>query len=69
MTTEHKITSDGAAAVAPACHWIPIDASTPRGVSVWLINKRSNVAQKGHYTTGETFFDHWFPLPTFRKTL
>ena len=65
--TEHKITADGAAAVAPDCHWIPIDANTPRGVSMWLINKRSNVAQKSHYNAGEKFFDHWFPLPTFKK--
>jgi len=68
MTTAHKLTADGAAAVSTECHWIPIDASTPQGVSMWLINKRSNVAQKGQYHGGEQFFDHWFPLPTFRKT-
>ena len=67
MTT-HKLTSDGAAAVTPDCHWMPIDANTPRGVSMLLINKRSNVAQKGHYNPGDKFFDHWFPLPTFKKS-
>jgi hypothetical protein len=67
MTPEYKLTAYGAAVVAPSCHWIKIDEYTPRGVSMWLINKRSGVAQKGQYTTGETFFDHWFPLPTFRK--
>ena len=66
MTT-HKITGDGKAAVAPECIWIPIDASTPRGVSMWLINKRSGVAQKGHHYPEDKFFDHWFPLPTFKK--
>ena len=65
--TEHKITADGAAAVAPTCHWIPVDADTPRGASMWLINKRSGVAQKGHYDPADKFFDHWFPLPTFKK--
>jgi hypothetical protein len=63
----HKLTSDGAAAVTPACKWIPVSSETPRGVSVWLINKASGVAQKGRYTSSETFFDHWFPLPTFEK--
>jgi hypothetical protein len=67
MTTEHKITADGAAAVAPDCHWIPIDANTPRGVSMWLINKRSGVAQRGQCSKDDKFFDHWFPLPTFKK--
>lgn len=67
MTTEHKLTADGAAAVAPKCHWIPVDDNTPRGVSMWLINKRSGVAQKGQHTTDDKFFDHWFPLPTFKK--
>ena len=67
MTTEHKITADGAAAVAPDCHWIPVDANTPRGVSMWMINKRSNVAMKAQYSGDDKFFDHWYPLPTFKK--
>jgi hypothetical protein len=67
MTTEHKITADGAAAVAPDCHWIPIGPDTPRGASMWLINRRSGVAQKGHYDPNDKFFTHWFPLPTFKK--
>ena len=67
--TEHKITSDGAAAVTKESIWMPIDKNTPRGVSMWLINKRSNVAQKGHHNPEDKFFDHWFPLPTFRKNI
>lgn len=63
----HKISSDGAAAVAPEFHWIPIDARTPRGVSMLLINKDSGVLQKGQYTTDEKFFTHWAPNPTFKK--
>ena len=44
MTTEHKLTADGAAAVTKESIWMPIDKNTPRGVSMWLINKRSQGA-------------------------
>ena len=63
----HKITADGVAAVAPSCHWIPIDKNTPTGKAMWLINKAANSAQKSVYLPGEKFFDHWFPFPTFKK--
>ena len=63
----HKISSDGAAAVAPEFHWIPIGPSTPKGVSLLLISKHSGVLQKGQHTSGDTFFTHWAPNPTFKK--
>ena len=63
----HKLSSDGAAVVAPEFNWLPIDERTPRGVSMLLINKASGVLQKGQYTSDETFFDHWAPNPTFKK--
>jgi hypothetical protein len=63
----HKISSDGAAVVAPEFHWLPIDEHTPRGKSVLLINKASGVLQKGQHSPGETFFTHWAPNPTFKK--
>ena len=63
----HKLSSDGAAVVAPAFHWLPIDAKTPRGVSMLLINRASGVLQKGQYTADDKFFDHWAPNPTFKK--
>jgi hypothetical protein len=65
----HKLTADGKAAVTPGCLWIPVGPETPRGVSMWLINKASGVAQKGQFTRDEKFFDHWFPMPTFKKDI
>ena len=67
MTPAYKLTSDGSSAVAPECHWIPVGPDTPRGVNIWMINRRSNVALKGQYHGTEDFFDYWFPLPTFKK--
>ena len=63
----HKLTADGAAVVAPEYHWIPIDARTPRGATLLLINKSANRMQSGILTAGEKFFDHWAPCPTFPK--
>ena len=63
----HKISSDGAAVVSPVFHWMPINTSTPRGVSMLLINKASGVLQKGQYNPDDSFFDHWAPNPTFKK--
>lgn len=63
----HRISSDGAAVVSPVYKWIKIDKDTPIGVTLWLINKKSGVAQKGIYLSSESFFDHWFPLPTFER--
>lgn len=62
-----KINAERTAAVAPDVHWIPVGPDTPRGVGMWLINKASGVSQKGQYASGEKFFDHWFPNPTFKK--
>jgi hypothetical protein len=63
----HKIDSTGKAAVATDHYWIPIDANTPSGVTMWLINKASGVGQKGRHNPADKFFDHWFPLPIFTK--
>lgn len=63
----HKLSSDGAAIVAPNYYWVPIDSSTPRGATMLLINKYSGVLQKGQYSATEKFFDHWAPNPVFRK--
>lgn len=59
--------STGRAVVNHEHHWKPIDANTPRGATMWLINKASGVGQKGQYNPNDKFFDHWFPLPTFKK--
>jgi|JFJP01.1.fsa_nt_gi hypothetical protein len=65
----YRRNTDNTAVVAPAVHWMPIDENTPLGVSMWLINKASGVSQKGMHFKGDTFFDHWFPNPTFPKDI
>lgn len=47
--------------------WIPIDEHTPRGVKLQVINRHAGVAQYGVLHTNNTFYTHWFPLPTFDK--
>lgn len=63
----HLLSSDGRAVVNRSAKWIPIDADTPRGVKVQLINKSAGVAQYGHVMSDNEFFTHWFPIPTFDK--
>ena len=63
----HKLTADKAAVVSPEYHWLKIDANTPRGATLLLINKSANRMQSGILTAGEKFFDHWAPCPTFPK--
>lgn len=58
-------TNDRAAVVSPGLKYMPIDANTPRGSKVLLINKSARVATIGSVGTHETFFTHWHPLPTF----
>lgn len=45
-------------------HWRPIDASTPRGTKMQLINRDAGVACYGQLGTGVHFWTHWAPLPT-----
>lgn len=47
-------------------HWNRIDARTPHGAKMQLINQRYGVAIYGAITAKERFFTHWAPLPTFR---
>lgn len=47
--------------------WIPIDENTPRGVKLQLISKPAGVAHYGVLHALNTFYTHWFPLPTFDK--
>jgi hypothetical protein len=62
-----KQTNDKAAVVDTGVHWLPIDKDTPRGTKLQLINRRYGVAQYGMLTTGDTWYTHWAPLPTFKK--
>ena len=66
MLTTHRPSTDRAATVSNEVHWIEIDATTPRGTKVWLINKDAGSATQGQYD-GSNFFTHWHPLPRFRK--
>ncbi|WP_434715928.1 hypothetical protein [Paraburkholderia sp. A3RO-2L] len=50
-----------------AYHWLEIDASTPRGAKVQLINRAAGVAIYGSIGSHEKFFTHWAPLPTFKS--
>lgn len=65
--TTYKKSSDGLATVSNETFWKPVDANTPRGTKVWLINKSSGSATTGQYTGPDSWFTHWFPLPRFRK--
>lgn len=62
----HKLTADGAAAITPTVNWLPIDEHTPIGVRMQLIEKTQGVAYTRIHQRGDGF-DHWFPLPTFKK--
>lgn len=55
----------GTVAIDRKYHWIPIDANTPRGVKLQLINRRDNVATYGVVYTNNVHWTHWAPLPTF----
>jgi hypothetical protein len=61
------MTSDStkAAVVDKSYHWRPITKDTPRGQKLQLINRRYGIAQYGELHTGNTWFTHWCPLPTF----
>ena len=63
----HKLNSDRTAAVSLDAEWLPIDASTPRGVKVLLISEKFGIAQIGNHQPYDGFFTHWHPLPKFKK--
>ena len=62
----HKPTADGAAIVTPDIHWKPVDALTPIGARMLLIERKQNIAFVRTRQTDDKF-DYWFPLPTFPK--
>jgi len=62
----HKLNTDKTALVATDHYWIPIDADTPLGVKLLLINQGAGVATLGQYfKTGH--FTHYAALPKFKK--
>lgn len=58
------VSSDRAAIVDAAYFWRPI-ASCPIGHKVQLINRHLGCAAYGLYKSGDTYWTHWAPLPTF----
>lgn len=65
-SVKYELKRDGTVAVAPDAFWVPVtDPSTPRGVTVWVINREHGVATRGQITP-ESPWTHWFPLPKFK---
>lgn len=63
----HKISSDGAAVVAPSVKWLRIDESTPRNTKMLLISEKYGVAQVCVLVASDKHYTHWHPLPTFTR--
>lgn len=63
----HRLSTDGKAVVNLETKWMPIDEHTPRGTKLQLINRDAGVAHYGQLHSGDAFYTHWFPLPTFDK--
>ena len=63
----HKLNSDRTAAVSLDAEWLPIDASTPRGIKMLLISVKYGIAQISTYHPSDKYFTHWHPLPKFKK--
>jgi len=61
---EYKLTADRSTIVAPSVKWKLIDADTPVGVKMLLINKANGVASIGARRAQDDW-THWCSLPTF----
>lgn len=59
------LNADQTVAVDRNNNWRPIDADTPRGVKVQVINRKDNVAQYSIVLTNNVHWTHWAPVPTF----
>ena len=57
--------STGKVQVDPDYKYKKIDANTPRGQKLILINKSAGVAIMGVLQSDDTFFTHYACLPTF----
>ena len=64
-TAPHPTDSTRAAVVDHRYHWIPIDASAPRGSKVQIISRPAGNATYGRLLGADSFWTHWAPLPTF----
>jgi len=59
-----KINNSKTAAVNQSVYWIPVDANTPKGVRILLINSKNGVATIGRICIGDDW-THWQGLPKF----
>jgi len=59
----HKISSDGAAAIAPEIKYLPVNDHTPVGVKMILAERAQGIAFIRTRRKGDGF-DLWLPLPT-----
>lgn len=65
---DFRVTASRSAVVHDGYNWRPIDANTPRGAKLQLINKRAGVAVYGTLGTHTTHWTHWAPLPSWGGT-
>ena len=62
-----KITTDKAAVVDTAYHWIDAtEHPPPRGVKLQCINRKQGIAVYSVWVP-QYGFTHWCPAPTFKK--
>ncbi len=66
MNTCAEKDSSDSAVVDRGYHWLPVDENAPRAKKVQLIHRPSGVATTGYLTSGNNWWTHWAPLPTFR---
>jgi len=64
---KQQLNSERTVAIDKGYHWREIDAHTPRGVKLQLINRAAGVAVYGSIGTDPGFWTHWAPVPTFDK--
>lgn len=62
-----KRDSTALALVHKKLYWLPIQPSTPRGLKCFLINRKARSATIGTVSNNESFFTHYFPIPTFAR--
>jgi hypothetical protein len=64
---DHRINTAKTAVVTPNVTWTRIDANTPLGVKMLLINEFANSTSVGVITGRDTWWTHWAPLPVWSK--
>lgn len=67
MSPALKLTNDGAAAVNPTVHWLPItpENKPPIGARMLLIRRSAGVAQVTTFRD-DGWYTHFAGLPTFK---